>query len=69
MTTPTPREPRPPALLYLTEAEVATKLRVSLRTMQRHRAAGTGPTSSRIGNRRVVYQPTDVAKWVVGRHS
>ena len=49
---------------YLTEAEAARALDVSLRTLQRWRASGMGPPYSRVGPRRLRYSHTDLALWL-----
>jgi excisionase family DNA binding protein len=57
---------RPPTLLgvdeYLTEAEVAELLKVSVGTLRRWRREGTGPPSLRLG-RGVRYRRRDVDRW------
>jgi excisionase family DNA binding protein len=47
---------------YLTQSEVATLLRLSPRTLERHRLAGTGPAYMKLG-RRVVYRRENVDAW------
>ena len=47
---------------FLTQREVAAFLRLSERTLERHRLAGTGPAFVKLG-RRVVYRPSDVQAW------
>ena len=46
----------------LTRAELALLWRVSLRTVERHEAAGIGPKPVRIGGR-VLYRREDVLAW------
>ena len=64
---------RPPALLtqsehnpkscaYLTQSEVAALVRLSSRTLERHRVAGTGPAYVKLG-RKVVYKRSSVEAW------
>jgi excisionase family DNA binding protein len=50
------------AKIYLTQKEVAAYLRLSERTLERHRVAGTGPAFVKLG-RRVVYRRSDVERW------
>lgn len=47
---------------YFTEAETAKFLRLSARTMQRHRLLGTGPKFVKLGGR-IRYRVRDVAEW------
>lgn len=54
---------------YLTEDEAATLLRLSPRTLQRHRHNSTGPAFSRLGARRVVYDRKDLVAWAHGGRS
>ena len=46
---------------YLTQREAAELLRISERTLERHRLAGTGPCFVRLG--RVVYRKADLEAW------
>lgn len=48
--------------LFLTQAEAAELLRVSPRTLERHRVAGTGPKFVKAG-RRVLYRQSDLQAW------
>lgn len=48
--------------LFLTQAEAAELLRVSPRTLERHRVAGTGPRFVKAG-RRVLYRQSDLDDW------
>lgn len=47
---------------YLTPHEVAKRLRLSERTLERHRLHGTGPSFIKMG-RRVVYRLRDIESW------
>jgi predicted DNA-binding transcriptional regulator AlpA len=47
---------------FLTQNEVAALLRLSPRTLERHRLAGTGPVYVKLG-RRVVYKREAVEAW------
>jgi predicted DNA-binding transcriptional regulator AlpA len=47
---------------YLTQKEVAAHLRLSERTLERHRVCGTGPRFVKLG-RRIVYRRRDVEDW------
>jgi predicted DNA-binding transcriptional regulator AlpA len=47
---------------YLTQREVAAHLRLSERTLERHRVSGTGPRFVKLG-RRIVYRRDDVEDW------
>jgi predicted DNA-binding transcriptional regulator AlpA len=49
-------------LSYLTQSEVAALLRLSPRTLERHRLAGTGPAYIKLG-RRVVYKREAIEAW------
>jgi predicted DNA-binding transcriptional regulator AlpA len=49
--------------IYLIQKEVAAHLRLSERTLERHRIAGTGPPFVKLG-RRVVYRREDIERWV-----
>ncbi len=48
--------------VYLTQSEVAALVRLSSRTLERHRLAGTGPEYVKLG-RRVVYRLASVEAW------
>jgi len=48
----------------LTVAEVAEMIRVPQGTLRYWRHLGCGPTSFKMGPRRVVYREQDVLKWV-----
>jgi predicted DNA-binding transcriptional regulator AlpA len=50
------------AEVYLTQREVAAVLRLSERTLERHRVSGTGPRFVKLG-RRVVYRRHDIEEW------
>ncbi len=47
---------------YLTSTEAAEALRLSPRTLERHRLTGTGPKFVKAG-RRVLYRPGDIEAW------
>lgn len=47
---------------YLTQAEAARTLRLSPRTLERHRLTGTGPKFIKLG-RRVLYRRADLDAW------
>ena|SRR2546421_12290157 len=47
----------------LTQPETAEETRLSERTLERHRLAGTGPKFVRLG-RRVLYRLADVEEWI-----
>lgn len=47
---------------YLTQKEVAAHLRLSERTLERHRVCGTGPRFVKLG-RPIVYRRRDVEDW------
>lgn len=47
---------------YLSQPEAAELLRLSPRTLERHRLSGTGPRFCRLG-RRVVYRRADLDAW------
>jgi predicted DNA-binding transcriptional regulator AlpA len=51
-----------PDWVYLTQLEVAALLRLSPRTLERHRVSGTGPAYTKLG-RRVVYRRDEVDAW------
>jgi predicted DNA-binding transcriptional regulator AlpA len=50
-------------MYLLTQQEAADETRLSGRTLERHRLAGTGPKFVRLG-RRVLYRREDVEAWV-----
>jgi Helix-turn-helix domain len=50
---------------FLLETEAARLLRLSGRTLQRHRQAGTGPAYRRL-DRRVVYARRELLEWADG---
>ena len=50
-------------MYLLTQQEAADETRLSGRTLERHRLAGTGPKFVRLG-RRVVYRREDVEAWI-----
>lgn len=47
---------------YYTQSEAADLLRVSPRTLERYRVAGTGPRFVKLG-RRVLYRASDLEAW------
>ncbi len=47
---------------YFTQREAAEILRISERTLERHRLTGTGPVFIKAG-RRVLYRPADIEAW------
>lgn len=51
---------------YLTQNEAADYLRISPRTLERHRSTGTGPRFSRLG-RRVVYAVSELDAFAASR--
>ncbi len=56
-----------PALRLLTTIEAAAFLRISRRTLERHRVVGTGPRYLKVGpgkRARVLYKATDVELWL-----
>lgn len=57
----------PPELL--TEPEAANLLRLSRRTLQRYRAANTGPAYRRSGHLRIVYPRAELLSWSAARAS
>lgn len=48
---------------FLTETELAALLRVSRRTLQRWRRAGTGPRFHAFSERAIRYAQADVTAW------
>jgi predicted DNA-binding transcriptional regulator AlpA len=59
---PNPREQDRQPFSYLTQSEVAALLRLSPRTLERHRLNGTGPAYTKLG-RRVVYRREAIETW------
>ena len=51
---------------YLTQSEAAEVLRLSPRTLERHRVAGTGPRFVKAG-RRVLYRHDELDRWAAAR--
>jgi predicted DNA-binding transcriptional regulator AlpA len=49
----------------LNQKQAAKILGLSVRTLERHRVAGTGPRYSRLG-RLIRYRPGDLTEWVEG---
>ena len=54
------------AITYLTQDEAAQLLRLSPRTLERHRRAGTGARFMRLG-RRVLYRLSELEAWTEAR--
>ena len=54
---------------YLTQAEAADYLRLSSRTLERHRVTGSGPFFCRLGTRggRIVYARAELEAWAAAR--
>ncbi len=52
--------------VYLVQQEAAAYLRLSPRTLERHRVAGTGPRFTKLG-RRVVYALAELDAWATAR--
>jgi len=52
---------------YVAEDTVAQMVGVSVRTVQRWRSTGDGPKFTRVGLRRVVYNPEEVRIWAKSR--
>jgi hypothetical protein len=52
---------------FLTDEQLATMLRVTMRTTLRWRRGGGGPPYVRVGPRRVLYRRTDVLAWATAR--
>ena len=50
-------------ICLLTQKSAAKLLGISVRTLERHRLAGTGPRYARLG-RLIRYQECDLAEWV-----
>ncbi len=51
---------------FLIQAEAARYLRLSGRSLERHRVAGTGPQFVKLG-RRVLYRHSDLDDWAASR--
>ncbi len=52
--------------VFLTQPEAAAYLRLSPRTLERHRVAGTGSVYVKLG-RRVLYRRSDLDDWAASR--
>ena len=52
--------------LYLTQSEAAAYMRLSPRTLERHRVAGTGSVYVKLG-RRVLYRRQDLDAWAASQ--
>jgi hypothetical protein len=53
--------------IFLTTAEAARVVRLSPRTLERHRVQGTGPCFLKVGpglRARVLYDPADLQRWI-----
>lgn len=68
--TPIDTRPSDTAREFLIQREAAALLRLSERTLERYRIAGTGPAFVKLG-RRVVYRRLDLHAWARAqtRHS
>ena len=55
--------PDAPGFVLHTQAEAARILRLSERSLERHRVQGTGPRYASLG-RRIVYARADLLAWV-----
>lgn len=55
--------------VWLTPEDVADRLQVTVRTLQRWRSAGEGPRFSKRGNKVVRYFVEDVDEWMRGDDS
>lgn len=51
---------------YLTTSEAARRLRISNRTLEKHRYRGTGPIFMKIGGR-VLYDDVNLDSWAAAR--
>lgn len=49
---------------YLTQYEVADLLRISVRTLERYRVTGAGPSYVKVG-RKVIYRAADIEAWAL----
>ena len=52
---------------YLRPAQAADYVGISMATLARFRAGGTGPMYSKAGNRIVVYRQSDLDAWLESR--
>jgi predicted DNA-binding transcriptional regulator AlpA len=57
----------PDTNIVVTEGEAARMLGISMRTLQRLRVDGGGPTFVKLTERRLGYAVEDLQKWVRGR--
>jgi predicted DNA-binding transcriptional regulator AlpA len=55
---------KPKSRDFLTQSEVAALLRLSPRTLERHRVSGTGPAYVKLG-RKVVYSRDTIEAWAL----
>ena len=53
-------------MTLLNQREVAARLRLSERTLERSRVTGDGPPFVKAG-RRVLYRPDDIDAWIASR--
>ena len=60
---PVTAEPDAPGFTLHTQVEAARILRLSERSLERHRVQGTGPRYASLG-RRIVYARADLLAWV-----
>lgn len=58
-------QPEAPGNSYKIEKEAADYVRLSPRTLQRHRQQGTGPLFTKAGHR-VLYRQSDLDDWLSG---
>src|SRR6266581_7280760 len=56
-----------PVDTLFTERDLAVYLGLSLPTLQRQRAAGTGPRFIQLSERRIAYRRADVDAWLAAR--
>jgi len=56
-----------PVDTLFTERDLAVYLGLSLPTLQRQRAAGTGPRFIQLSERRIAYRRSDVDAWLAAR--
>jgi predicted site-specific integrase-resolvase len=51
---------------YLSDAQLAAELGVCAKTLERWRAEGQGPPTTKLG-RKILYRRASVAKWLEGQ--
>ncbi len=56
-----------PSRIVVSETEAAQLVGLSIRTLQRLRVAGGGPTIVQLSDRRIGYSPADLEAWVGSR--